>query len=902
MPLTSGTRLGPYEIVAPIGAGGMGEVYRAKDTRLDRTVAIKVLASHLSSDPELRQRLDREAKSISVLQHPNICTLYDVGSQDDVGYLVMECLEGQTLADRLTKGPLPLAQVISIGIEIAQALEKAHAAGITHRDLKPANIMLTKSGTKLMDFGLAKPQSPLAQTSASLSSSSPTIQLSALTSAPSPLTQKGAIVGTCQYLAPEVLQGQEADARSDIFSFGCVLYEMTTGKRAFEAKSQLGVLTAILEKEPEPIRTLQPLVPTALDRIITACLAKDPADRIQSAHDIALDLRWAGDSTGTAAKSAAPRSNAFLATIAAAAAALIIAAGLAGYWWANHTAPIPQFRAEIAPPDNFIFDSTGDAGGMPVISPQGNKIAFVAHSADTKMLFVRSLDADTATPINGTQNAIHPFWSPDGKYVGFFSNGKLRKVLASGGSVVPLADVASARGGAWGANDVIVYCPNIIGGLFQVSANGGTATPATVTGKEIPGDTHRWPWFLPDGKHFLFLAISHTPADFKAQGIYYGSLDSPNAQLLVTTDSAAQYASGYLLYHQASDLVAQPFDPANGKLSGQPVPLINNIRNDSGVWRPVFSASQNGTLLYEAGSATAAGSHLAWFDRSGKQLEHVTDHEATVIDLRLSPDGKFAAVALNDGIWVLDLARKTRNRLTFGGGLAEEPAFSPDGKSVVYATGMKLIGAHVANGNSEIHSASVDGTAPDKLLAKVAEYTPLPTWSPDGKYLLYLAQTPGNVSALWIAPANGDGPARILVTPPTPDAILEPYRVSPDGRWLAYTSTESGQQEIYLTTFPEAKGKWRVSTDAGAYPAWSADSKQLFYKDLTDTFFVSTVSANGNVPDISVPQKLFHAAQPGLGIGYDVSPDGQRLLVNLSEDEVMTPLKIVTNWPALLKK
>jgi Tol biopolymer transport system component len=387
------------------------------------------------------------------------------------------------------------------------------------------------------------------------------------------------------------------------------------------------------------------------------------------------------------------------------------------------------------------------------------------------------------------------------------------------------------------------------------------------------------------------------------QGIYYGALDSPEAEFLVKTDSAAQYASGYLLYHQAADLVAQPFDPATGKLSGQPIPIVNNIRNDSGVWRGVFSSSQNGTLLYEAGGAAAAGSHLAWIDRSGKELEHVTDHEATVIDLRLSPNGKLAAVALNNGIWVLDLVRKTRNRLTFGPKLAEQPAWSADGKTLLYATGMNAGAAlAVAKSTSEIHSISIDGSSPDKTIAKVASATPIPTWSPDNKYLLYTAASGSYLTVLWIAPAGGDGPARILMTPPTPDAILMVYRVSPDGRWLAYTSTESGTQEIYLTTFPDAKGKWRVSTDTGAYPAWSADSKQLFYKDLNDTFYVSTISGKGGEPEIGIPQKLFHAGQPGLGIGYDVAPDGQRLLVNLSEDEVLAPLKIVTNWPALLQK
>jgi serine/threonine protein kinase len=588
MALTSGAKLGPYEIQSPLGAGGMGEVYRAKDTRLDRTVAVKVLPSHLSSDPELRQRMEREAKAISALQHANICTLYDIGSQDGTDFLVMEYLEGQTLADRLGKGALPLDQILKIGTEIAQALEKAHQQGIIHRDLKPANIMLTKAGAKLMDFGLAKPEFSIAsQAIGPFTPSTPTMNLASLTSAASPLTQKGSIVGTFQYMAPELLQGAAADARSDIFSFGCVLYEMITGRRAFEGKSQLSVFTAILEKDPEPITASQPLAPPMLDRVVRACLAKDPADRFQSAHDIFMDLRWMGEAASESAKPSSQFNRSWAAGLAALLLAFVALAGFAGYHWGKSSEAPTSIHAEIPPPDKFVLDTTGDAGGMPVLSPQGDKIAFVAHSGETKLLWVRSLSAESAQPLDGTAGAAHPFWSPDGRYIGFFAGGKLMKIAATGGPAVAITDVPNSRGGSWSANDVIVFAPDFQGALLKVSAQGGTTAPATVLDK-TKHSTHRWPWFLPDGKHFIFLATSHTGGDPKQNGVYFGSVDSTETHMVIATDSAAQYASGYLLYRATTALVAQPFDPQKGSLSGTVIPLVNNLRDDVGVWRSIF--------------------------------------------------------------------------------------------------------------------------------------------------------------------------------------------------------------------------------------------------------------------------------------------------------------------------
>jgi serine/threonine protein kinase len=914
MALTSGTKLGPYEILAPLGAGGMGEVYRAKDTRLDRTVAIKVLPSHLSSNPELKQRMEREAKAISALQHANICTLHDIGSQDGTDFLVMEYLEGQTLADRLTKGALPVDQVLKIATEIAQALEKAHQQGIIHRDLKPANIMLTKAGAKLMDFGLAKPG--LAKPELSITSkgmgaftpSTPTMNLASLTAAVSPLTQKGSIVGTFQYMAPEVLQGAEADARSDLFSFGCVLYEMITGRRAFEGKSQLSVFTSILEKDPEPIIASQPLAPPMLDRVVRACLAKDPADRMQSAHDVAMDLRWIAESTSTPDDSAKPSSQ-LKKSWAAWAAVLLLAfialAAFAGYRWAKSSESQSSIHAEIPPPDKFSIDTTGDAGGMPVLSPQGDKIAFVAHSGETKLLWVRSLSSDSAQALDGTAGAAHPFWSPDGRYIGFFAGGKLLKIAATGGPIASLADALNSRGGSWSANDVIVFAPDFQAALEKVSAQGGTASPATLLDK-AKHSTHRWPWFLPDGKHFIFLATSHTGGDPKQNGIYFGSIDGTESRLIVTTESAAQYASGYLLYQANRALVAQPFDPQNGTLSGSPIPLVNNLRNDVGVWRSIFAVSQNGVMVYQSGSADSARSHLVWFDRSGKELADYDPQETTindvrallgVRDVRLSPDNKRVAFASGTGVWTLDFDRKTKTRITFDQQVVQEPAWSPDGKALIFSLQVATGGGQV-----EIQSKASDGSGTEKTLSTELSAYRYPALSPDGKYLTYLCCDGAKMVSLWIRPVNGDAKPVAVVQPPSPQFNLFFYRISPDSHWVAYTSDESGRDEVYITTFPEGKGKWRVSSDGGFFLAWSGNGKELFYTALTDDFLACPVTPKGSEIEVGTPQHLFHTPLVAIGVLFDVSSDGKRLLVNHTEEGTQSPLQVVTNWPAELKK
>jgi Tol biopolymer transport system component len=507
--------------------------------------------------------------------------------------------------------------------------------------------------------------------------------------------------------------------------------------------------------------------------------------------------------------------------------------------------------------------------------------------------------------LNGTAGAAHPFWSPDGRYIGFFAGGKLMKIAAAGGPAVTITDVPNSRGGSWSANHWIVFAPSFDGALLKVNVQGGATAPATVLDK-TKHSTHRWPWFLPDGKHFIFLATSHTGGDPKQNGIYFGSVDSAETHLVIATDSAAQYASGYLLYRVNTALVAQPFDPQKGSLSGTAIPLVNNLRDDVGVWRSIFSVSQNGLLIYQSGSADSAKSHLVLFDRSGKPLADYDPQEATITDarallgvrdVRLSPDNKRVAFASGTGIWTLDLERKTKTRITFDQQVIQEPAWSADGKTVLFSARVAAGG-----GNVQIRSKAADGSGAEKTEFATQNNYHHPAWSPDGKYLTYLWGDGEKMVSLWIVPVAGDAKPTAIVQPPSPQSDLFSYRVSPDSHWVAYQSDESGQVEIYLTTFPEGKGKWRVSANGGVYPAWAGSGKELFYENLTDDVFVCTVEPKGAEIEVGTPQRLFHAASPGIGTSFDVSSDGQRLLVNHSEEETQAPLQLVTNWLAELKK
>ena len=896
MSLTSGTKLGPYEINSPLGAGGMGEVYRARDTRLDRSVAIKVLAAHLSSSPELKQRMEREARAISSLNHPHICHLYDIGSQNGTDYLVMEFLEGETLAERLRKGAIPLQEVCKIGSAIAEALAVAHRQGIIHRDLKPGNIMLTAGGAKLMDFGLAK---PLAMQAASSSSTAPpSFTAVATLSGPSPLsplTTAGSIVGTIQYMSPEQIEGKEADARSDIFAFGAVLYEMATGKRPFSGKSQISLASAILESDPPPIRTLIPLTPPALEHVVTTCLQKNPEDRYHTAHDIKLELQWIASDRTTPAAAAAQvpvsqrRKPIGLATAVVAGIILGAAAGMFLY---RPTQPAHAVRTVINPPDKTTMNLTGDSAGPPVVSPDGASIAFTAAGENAKtLIWIRPVNSLEAHPLADTADAIFPFWSPDSRSLGFFADGKLKTIDVSGGSALVVADAQLGRGGAWGPGGVILFAPGVSVPIMRASATGGTPVPIT-TIDATQHTSHRWPFFLPDGKHFLYVAIHHDAAKAANNTLYFASLDGHENRALFRSQSNAVYANGFLLFARGDQLMAQPFDPAHGTLHGDPQILAKGVMNDSSTWHVDASASDDGLLVF--GSGGSGDLQLVWMDRATKQVSVFLEKVTNLLAARISPQGDRVALQIDAGmqdIWALDLARGVRTRLTFGPVANLDPVWSPDGQWIAYVSPRTDRGVRF-----NLYRKRSDGSgAEELLLAGADQQVRLDSWSRDGKYLFYSRPTSDAQLEIWSLPVEGDRkPSLVVPRGSVPD-------LSPDGRWLAYQSSESGNNEIDVVAFGGGEGKWQVSANGGIDPRWSRDGKELYYIDPTYNIFSVPVKELGGVLQFGAPQLVVsHWSAPN--VFYDVTPDNKKILLARVSQQVSQSVTVVTNFTADLKK
>jgi len=632
MTLTTGSRLGPYEILTLIGAGGMGEVYKARDTRLDRMVAIKVLPSRLSLSQEARLRFDREAKAVSSLNHPHICTLHDVGQQEGVEFLVMEYLEGETLAARLEKGPLALDQVLRTAIEIASALDKAHRQGLIHRDLKPDNVMITKSGAKLLDFGLAKLQGLESGSTAAAG-------VSALATEGRNLTAEGTILGTFAYMAPEQLEGKEADARTDLFALGVLIHEMATGNRAFQGKSQASLISAIMSFDPQPISAVQPMSPPALDRLVKICIAKDPDERWQTAHDVMLQLTFIAEGGAQATSSASLAARRGRETLGWIVAGVLLLAGLAAIavYSPQSTPDVRVIRLSVSPPEGSTVESIS-------LSPDGRRLAFVAMGPDGRtLLWLRPLDSYAAQPLVGTEGAAWPFWSPDNRSLGFFAEGKLKRIDAAGSLLQTLCDASDdPRGGTWNQDGIILFSPNFGSPLHQVSAGGGTSTPVTALDASQAETSHRWPSFLPDGRHFIYLMRSAQPDH---RGIYVGSLDSKDARRLVSVESSAAYAApGYLLFVRERTLMAQPFDATRFQISGDSFPVAEGVGSfgESGPtgYAP-FSASGTGVLAH--GSVAARMTQLVWFDRTGQLLGPIGP-PGMYTEPALSPDGQRVAL------------------------------------------------------------------------------------------------------------------------------------------------------------------------------------------------------------------------------------------------------------------
>jgi Tol biopolymer transport system component len=874
----------------------MGEVYRARDARLERTVAIKILPEHLSSSAEMRARFEREARAASALNHPHICHLYDIGSQDGIAYLVMEYLDGDSLADRLHKGALPLKQTLQIGVQIAEALATAHRAGILHRDLKPGNVMLTAAGAKLLDFGLAKKSPALAGGVSGLSLSTPTMTIAELSSPAKALTQQGSVVGTIQYMAPEVLQGAEADTRSDIFGLGCVLYEMATGRRAFDGKSQLSVLIGILEKDPDPVSRVQPTSPPALDHVVKTCLEKNPDERFQTAHDVKVQLKWIAEG-GSQAELAAPgRRSSRLGWLAAAILLVALAASIAAY--VNLAArPGPVVRSSILPPLGMSFITMTPTAGPPVLSPDGTRLAFTARDEKGKvLLYVRALASASVQPLAGTEDASYPFWAPDNRQIGFFVPDKLMKIDANGGPPQTVCEASNGRGGAWSKQGVIVLNSQSLSSLVQVSASGGSPQPATkLDASEI---SHRWPQFLPDGKHFLFWARGGGPEDNK---LYVGSLGSSQTKAIMKSTGMAVYASGYLLFMRDASLVAQPFDLRRLEPTGEPESIVDGVTLNELSGRAVFSASENGTLIYQSGT-TAPTWTLQWLGRDGKQAGSITQQGAPYFTPTLSPDGDRLAVSFNGalgtvGIWVFDLRRGTRTRITFENGAQHNPLWAPDGQTVFYGSR--------TGGINHIYAKAADGSGSVRTILASDDASEYPSSiSPDGRYLVYHRRASTDTQAsydLWVLPLFGDGKPFPIVRTSFDDINAA---VAPNGKWMAYQNNESGHMEVYITPFPGGGAKWQVSTSGGVSAHWRRDGKELFFLDAASNVMAVDVDTSGSVVRLGVPHALFSAVAAQRASGpFDVTADGKKFLINSGDvKEGNEPMTLVQNWTAELKK
>lgn len=882
MSLAPGTKLGPYEIVSPLGAGGMGEVYRARDPRLGRDVAIKILPKEMSADPVRKQRFEREAKTISGLNHPNICTLHDVGSQDGVDYLVMECVEGETLAKRLQRGALPLEQVLKYGAQIADGLDKAHRAGIVHRDLKPGNIMLTATGAKLLDFGLAKPVAPLGS-GLTLTAEMPSI----------PMTEEGTIVGTFQYMSPEQLEGKDVDGRSDIFSLGAVLFEMLTGRRAFQGKSQLSVASAILESEPELITSLKPLTPPALERTVKKCLAKTPDDRWQSASDLASQLNWIaeGGAPGSVTAGVVVRTSSSWKIYAGLVTLLAIALGGFAWWQSAKPREKSVVRFALTLPASEPALVVG--GPALVLSPDGRSMVLVVSHGDSSQLAIRDFSSFDTKLIPGTDGATQPFFSPDGEWLAFFSGGKLRKISVAGGPAIDLANATDATGGTWLPEGTIVFNGEWTAGLLRVSAGGGKPEILTRPDSGRGERWHWWPQALPGGE-ILFTVKTGEGSEESSIAVL-----SPKTGLWKTVIDKGYYGrylpAGKILYVRGDTILAVPFDAKKLAVTGSPLPVLQGIQLDPGRGFAQFAVAQEGTLAYVPGTSAGLRNTLVTVDRTGRETP-LGALPRSYEDLSLSPDGKQLALTLIGeqlwNVWIYDLEHETLNRLTFEGD-NRDPIWSADGKRVIYFS--------FRNGHKSLYWKPVTGPGNEEELLTVDSQAYPRSVSRDGRYLSFDIGTSAASTGMYLLPLQGERKAQLF----SRDQFALDGMFSPDGKWIAYESAESGKSQVYVSPFLSGSAQWQISTDGGTHPVWSRDGRELFYRNgiASDRLVGVTVSSN---PDFSAssPRPLFQFRCQQAGIDYQLLPDGQHFVCIKppQADVAATEVNVILNWSSEMEK
>ena len=892
MTLAVGTKLGPYEIVAPLGAGGMGEVYRARDTRLGRDVAIKVLPQHLSANPDVRARFEREARTVSSLNDPHICTLFDVGREGETDYLVMELVEGETLAQRLARGALPTPDVLRLGTEIADALDKAHRAGVVHRDLKPGNVMLTRGGAKLMDFGLARTAGLAGPASGS------GVTVAALTRTPtvaSPLTADGAIVGTFQYMAPEQLEGREADARSDVWALGCVLYEMAAGRSAFAGKSQASLIGSIMHAEPTALSSVAPMTPPGFERLVRSCLAKDPDQRVQTAHDVSLQLSWlaeGGSQAGTPAPISARRRVSARLGWGLAIGAFALAATFGALWWRVAFQKPRVLRFEIRVPS-----SLSPLGPLRV-SPDGRYAAFAASdSSGQPRLWVRSFDDLECRPLPGTEGTGRPFWSPDGRYLGFFASGKLKKILVSGGRPETIGEASGGSDGSWSEKNYILFDGDRVhNNIRMISASGGdarTVTAMDTTRHEAEAD---WPECLPDGEHFLFVAAGS--GDTKDE-LRLASVRSATTRKIMMYGGRVEYRPpGWLLFERDGALLAQRLDIGAGKLVGEPHTLADQIGVARANQMAYFSASANGTLVYS--QANTDQRHIAWVDRTGRDLADVGPTGAYG-NMALAPDGKHLAFTQTDAsgsasdIWVRDLERNVSSRFTIDPANDIWPCWAPDSRTLYWASNRKAAFA--------IYKRAIDGVGEDSLVYQGPTNLGPSDASRDGNWLAFVQVNSAGLFDALALPLHGG--------PPVPIAVnkfnnTRPH-ISPDGRWVAFDSNQSGVLQLYVQAFPGPGAPVQISSQGGGNPIWRPDGKELYFRSGDQTCFAVDVKT-GDRFEAGTPGKMFTMPLNMTGslnnVGlWAVTGDGQKFLFNrpLHGESAWLPIAVF-NWAEDIRK
>ena len=889
-----GTTVSHYKILEKLGEGGMGVVYKAEDTRLKRTVALKFLPPHVAGSEQDTARFLQEAQAAAALSHPNICTIHGIEKDDGREFIVMEFVDGQTLQEK--KHNLSFKMALEIGIQIADGLAAAHEKGIVHRDIKPENIMIRKDGiVQIMDFGLAKLRGA------------------------SRLTKEGSTVGTAGYMSPEQVQGQETDHRADIFSLGVLLFEMFTGQLPFKGVHETAIAYEIVNVDSPPMSAINPDISPEIDAIILECLEKDPNERAQSAKQVAIDLkRYRRESSRQRASRvttarpayvpqggvtsgdevvASPAWKRYLPWMVAAIA--IASTAVLGYLYLRAaSSAYPPIQALIASPKGTTFHSYGDAAGPVIVSPNGRMLAYVSANPEGKTnLFLRKLDDEMAVELPGTEGAYYPFWSFDNKWIGFFSRptGKLKKVDVAGNPPVTVCDAYNARGGAWGANDVIVFAPQSSGTLSAVSASGGTPVQVTQGDTTRKESSQRWPYFLPDGKHFLYFSRTASfGAEAEGDAIMVGSLDGGRSTLVVNSSSNAAYASGYLLYMRGPSLLAQPFDESGMSVTGDAMSVAEGVINDPGFSLGVFSASGNGILAYQTGVGLA-GARMIIVDRQGKVLDFLGD----IIEhfwMRISPEGKrvilgiFEPKSRTQNLWMYDLARGSRSRFTSGLASDVNPVWSPDGKKIAYSS--------ISGRDFRIHVRPAAGGGSDDVVFELNEPVRPTDWSPDGSALCLDHFGERTQADVWILAMTGDRKMREFVQ----TAYSEGEgRFSPDGRWIAYTSDETGQPEIHIRPFPGPGTALKVSTSGGSAPAWRRDGRELYFISSDNRTMAAEIREAGTSLRVGAITALF----PRTPIMSDYEPfaDGRRFLINrLIEPKETDPVTIVVNWTAKLKK